>query len=266
MFFLAWPDFYEAQKWKWSHRTESIGHRRTNPGQWHLPGIMPVSSAGIRVCQSGPPPRLVRADNGEQDLGVLGYRIFWRDLVLAGSISSSLRKQWVLSLWPRKASLNRQPCTEAGCHQLLHFLFPHSHARKASFNPGDEHFLFSLFFLFPPTPQSSQWWRVKGRVKGVGWVGVYTKPFPPAGAGGCLGWLSVLCFLVTMSCVRLRKQWQKATESQLSSNTLYPPTFSCPASFLIFLSLSVDQRDDVVVDDLSRDVLAGRVWAFHLHA
>lgn len=64
---------------------------------------------------------------------------------------------------------------------------------------------------------------------------------------------------MTISCVWLRKQWQKATESQLSSNTLYPPTFSCPTSFLIFLSLSVDQQDDVVVDDLSRDVLAGRV-------
>lgn len=50
MFFLAWPDFYEAQKWKRSHRTESVGRRRPNPGWWHLPGIMPVSSAGIQVC------------------------------------------------------------------------------------------------------------------------------------------------------------------------------------------------------------------------
>lgn len=212
MFFLAWSNSYEAQKWKRSHRTESAGHRRPSPGWWHLPGIMPVSSTVIQVYQHLEQVSLALLHGWPGQ--TMGSRTLecWVQAILEAAfgeiwswqapsvpaIQPSLRKQWVLSLWPRKASLNRQPRTEAGWHRLFYFLFPNSHARKASFNPGDEHFLFSLFFLFPPTPQSSQWWRVKARVKGAGRANVSTKHSPPVGAGGRRGWISALCCRMTV--------------------------------------------------------------------
>lgn len=98
---------------------------------------------------------------------------YYRVLVLAGYMSScnrapTLGKSEFCFCGPGKQTWIGSHVLRISWHWTLHFLFPNSCARQASFNAANECFLSSISFPVPPTTLSLTLVGSKGRVKWSG--------------------------------------------------------------------------------------------------